>query len=54
MLPLIAESNVMLKSLSDEGLIDAKIGVGNVNVDEEGDLKMKYKIARWVINTRTL
>lgn len=46
MLPVIAETNTMLTGLGEKGLLP-KVGVGNVNVDEEGDLKQKYHISSY-------
>jgi len=46
MLPRIAETNKQLAKMSEKGLIP-KIGVGNVNVDEEGELRDKHAITSY-------
>merc|ERR1712046_18603 len=46
MLPLIAETHSELTKMHADGLIP-KVGVGNVNVDEEGELRDSHSITSY-------
>jgi len=46
MLPLVAEAHTELTKLYDQGLF-VKVGVGNVNVDEEAELKDTHEITSY-------
>ena len=47
MLPRITEAQEHLNKLSADGLLTVTIGMGNVNMDQESDLKTKYEISQF-------